>query len=68
MPPKTESTTLSVSDLPDEASARDAPSASRTEVCARREAPRASRRLAMLAHAMSSTSEQTASRMCRLSA
>ncbi len=44
---------------------REAPTASRTAVCARRAAARASIRLATLAHAMSSTNPQTASRICR---
>ncbi len=47
-------------------SRRDAPIASRTAVWPRRATARASRRLATLAQAMSSTSPQTASRICRL--
>ena len=62
----TESTTLSVNDWR-MSRLRDAPRASRTEVCERRAAPRASSRLAMLAQAINSTRQQTVSRMRRLS-
>ena len=45
---------------------REAPTAMRTAVCPRRATPRASSRLATLAHEISSTRPQTASRICRL--
>ena len=65
MPPLIASSTLSV-----RASVmtclRLAPSASRTAVCPRRAAARASCRFATLAQAISSTNPQTESRICRL--
>ena len=65
MPPATASRTLSTSACVT-ICRRDAPIASRTAVCPRRATARASSRLATLAHAISSTSPHTASRICRL--
>ncbi len=65
-PPRTERTTLSVSDWRIRR-LREAPSARRTDVCARRAVPRAINRLAIFAHAISNTRQHTMSRIRRLS-
>ena len=64
-PPATASSTLSTSAC-ETICRRVAPTAMRRAVCVRRATARASSRLATLAHAMRSTSPQTASRIWRL--